>query len=121
LEKKKLGLNLEKVEKDIRREKKLLRSVKRRLDYIRIQLENLLEVNARQLEELSPLNFASSSKESMELRMCVMQMQEMSMSFSLQYLRLQSAIQQETREFTLLSNIMKARHEAAKNAINNIR
>ena len=50
-----------------------------------------------------------------------LQMNEMSRSFSLQYLAIQQKIQQETREFNLLSNIMKTRHEAAKNAINNIR
>jgi predicted nuclease of restriction endonuclease-like (RecB) superfamily len=48
-------------------------------------------------------------------------MEEMNHSFSLQYLGIQQKIQQETREFNLPSNIMKSRHEAAKNAINNIR
>jgi hypothetical protein len=47
--------------------------------------------------------------------------QEMQRRFSLQYLGLQVKIAQETREFNLLSNIMKTRHEAAKNAINNVR
>jgi len=49
------------------------------------------------------------------------QMQEMNRSFSLQYLQIQQKIQQETREFNLMSNIMKTKHDAAKNAINNIR
>lgn len=48
-------------------------------------------------------------------------LQQMNMSFSLQYLQIQQKIQQEAREFNLLSNIMKTRHEAAKNSINNIR
>ena len=48
-------------------------------------------------------------------------MQEMNRAFSMQYLGIQEKIQQETREFAMLSNIMKAKHEAAKNAINNIR
>ena len=46
---------------------------------------------------------------------------EMNQSYSLQYLAIQQKIQSETREYNLLSNIMKTRHEAAKNAINNIR
>jgi hypothetical protein len=46
---------------------------------------------------------------------------EMNQSFSMQYLMMQSKIQHETREFNLLSNIMKTKHEAAKNAVNNIR
>ena len=48
-------------------------------------------------------------------------MREMNQSFSMQYLALQQGIQQDTREFNLLSNIMKTKHEAAKNAVNNIR
>ena len=51
----------------------------------------------------------------------IIQMHEMNQSFSLQYLMMQQKIQQETREFNLISNIMKTRHEAAKNAINNVR
>jgi hypothetical protein len=49
------------------------------------------------------------------------QMQEMQMSFNLQYLRLQNKIAHENRQFTMVSNIMKNRHDTAKNAINNIR
>lgn len=48
-------------------------------------------------------------------------MQEMNRAFSMQYLGIQEKIQQETREFNLMSNIMKTKHEAAKNSINNIR
>jgi hypothetical protein len=43
--------------------------------------------------------------------------QEMSMRM----LRLQEAISEENRRYTALSNVMHARHEMAKNAINNIR
>lgn len=49
------------------------------------------------------------------------QLREMNASFSMQYLQMQQKIQQETREFNLLSNVMKTKHEAAKNAVNNIR
>jgi len=48
-------------------------------------------------------------------------MQEMSQSFNLQYLQLQQDMQQENRQFTLVSNIMKTKHDAVENAINNIR
>jgi hypothetical protein len=37
------------------------------------------------------------------------------------YLKLQEQMQAENRRFTTLSNVMKARHETAKNSINNIR
>ena len=48
-------------------------------------------------------------------------MQEMNQSFNLQYLMLQENMQQEQRQFSLLSNIMKTRHDGAKNVINNVR
>lgn len=48
-------------------------------------------------------------------------MQEMNHSFNLQYLQLQQKMQADNRRFTLMSNIMKTKHDTAKNAINNIR
>jgi len=49
------------------------------------------------------------------------EMQEMQMSFNLQYLMLQNKISEENRQFSMVSNIMKNKHETAKNSINNIR
>jgi hypothetical protein len=49
------------------------------------------------------------------------QMMEMNQSFNLQYLALQQAMQDENRQFSLVSNIMKNKHDTAKNSINNIR
>jgi hypothetical protein len=49
------------------------------------------------------------------------QMQEMNASFNLQYLSLQQKLQDESRRFRLLSNIMKTKHDTAKNAINTSR
>ncbi len=43
------------------------------------------------------------------------------MSFNLQYLQLQENMQQESRQRTMFSNIMKTKHDTAENAINNIR
>lgn len=40
---------------------------------------------------------------------------------SLQLIGLQQQIQEETRSFTLASNVLKARHDAAKNALGNLR
>ncbi len=48
-------------------------------------------------------------------------MTEQNNSFNQQYLALQNKMQQESREFTTISNIMKVRHDSAKAAINNIR
>ena len=48
-------------------------------------------------------------------------MTEMSQSFNLQYLDLQQQLQDENRRFTLVSNIMKTKHDTSKSAINNVR
>ncbi len=48
-------------------------------------------------------------------------MTEMSQSFNIQYLDLQKQMQDENRRYTLVSNIMKTKHDTAKSAINNIR
>jgi hypothetical protein len=40
---------------------------------------------------------------------------------SMHYLQLQQQIQEETRAFTTISNVLKARHDTVKNAINNVR
>lgn len=47
-------------------------------------------------------------------------LQQQSQSFNLQYLQLQESLQQESREFTTLSNVMKVKHDSAKAAIQNI-
>ena len=47
--------------------------------------------------------------------------EEMQQSFNLQYLQLQNNMQQQNREFTMVSNIMKVKHDTAKAAINNVR
>lgn len=40
---------------------------------------------------------------------------------SKQYLQLQVQMQQESREFNAISNVLKVRHDSAKAAINNVR
>ena len=42
------------------------------------------------------------------------------MSFNLQYLQLQNSMQNENRQFTMVSNIMKTKHDTAKNTISNV-
>jgi hypothetical protein len=49
------------------------------------------------------------------------QMPETQMSFNLQYLQLQSQMQNDNRQYTTVSNIMKTKHDTVKNSINNIR
>jgi hypothetical protein len=64
---------------------------------------------------------AAAGDSSAQMMMATKQMQEMNQSFNLQYLQLQQQMQADNRQFTLLSNIMKTKHDTAKNAINNVR
>lgn len=45
----------------------------------------------------------------------------MQQSFNQQYMALQNQMQRESRQFTTISNIMKTKHDTAKNAIANVR
>ena len=56
-----------------------------------------------------------------KLMLATREMQEMNMGFNLQYLQLQQAMQSQNRQFTLVSNIMKTKHDTAKAALQNIR
>jgi len=47
-------------------------------------------------------------------------LQEEARTFNLQYLQLQESMQRESREFTAVSNVMKAKHDTARAAIQNI-
>jgi predicted nucleic acid-binding Zn-ribbon protein len=49
------------------------------------------------------------------------QLQETQMSFSLQYLNLKEKMQNESRHFLLISNILKTKHDTVKNSISNVR
>ena len=64
---------------------------------------------------------AANGSESSQLMLATKKMQEMNQSFNLQYLQLQQKLQSDNRQFTLMSNIMKTKHDTAKNAINNVR
>jgi septal ring factor EnvC (AmiA/AmiB activator) len=56
-----------------------------------------------------------------QLLQATKQMQETQMSFNMQYLQLQNNMQNENRQFTMVSNIMKTKHDTVKNSISNIR
>lgn len=49
------------------------------------------------------------------------QMQQDNQIFNLQYMHLQQAMQADNRHFSTMSNLLKARHDTAKTAINNMR
>ena len=64
---------------------------------------------------------ASTRRPEDPLASATREMQEMNQSFSLQYLGLQQKIQNENRQFSMMSAVMKVKHDTAKAAINNIR
>jgi hypothetical protein len=47
-------------------------------------------------------------------------MQRENQVFNMQYLQLQTELQSDNRRFSTMSNLMKARHDTAKSAINNM-
>ena len=56
-----------------------------------------------------------------QLMQATQNMQETQMGFNLQYLQLQNSMQNENRQFTMVSNIMKTKQDTVKNSISNIR
>jgi hypothetical protein len=66
-------------------------------------------------------NSGSTSSSCQQLMSATQAMQEMQMSFNMQYLQLQNSLQNDNRQFSMVSNIMKTRHGTVKNMIGNIR
>jgi hypothetical protein len=64
---------------------------------------------------------ASSGTSSSDLMQATQQMQQMQMSFNLQYLALQEQMQNDAREYTALSNVLKARYDTMKGILANIK
>jgi hypothetical protein len=95
-----------------------------RLVELQGQLDGLvatLETAARTcVDELQDEMRSASPSADQAIRQ-VQKMQEMNMSFNMQYLQLQQKMQDESRRFTLLANVMKTKHDTAKNSIQNVR
>ena len=79
------------------------------------EFEELLNTLSRKLDEIA----ARAGKA--PLRDYSASIQEAYRSFDLEYLILQKKISQDNRQFTMISNIMKTKHDTARSAINNIR
>ncbi|GAA0878854.1 hypothetical protein GCM10009119_18220 [Algoriphagus jejuensis] len=117
--------------KEIRKELKQME--KERLDL----LEKMQELDSRQMNLIQSLekvesiydgvNSAltpTSSKKGKSLSpagFAAKQLQETQISFNLQYLQLQQQMQSENRSYEAISDIMKTKHDTAKNSISNIR
>ena len=72
-------------------------------------------------KNLPYLRAQAGGNELVALVRAVKELSEMNQSFNMQYLQLQQQMQDENRRFSLLSNIMKEKHDTAKNSISNLR
>lgn len=75
---------------------------------------------SKKIEDLSKLAVQKGTSQA-ELMQATKNLQETQMSFNLQYLQLQNSMQNENRQFTMVSNVMKTKHATAKNIISNIK
>ena len=75
---------------------------------------------SRKIDDLSKLAVQKGTSQA-ELAQATKNLQETQMSFNLQYLQLQTSMQNENRQFTMVSNVMKTKHDTAKNIISNIK
>jgi len=64
---------------------------------------------------------ASSGTSPSDLMQATQQMQEMQMSFNLQYLQLQEQMQNDSRQYTVLSTVMKTRYDTMKAILANLK
>lgn len=69
----------------------------------------------------APIGAAGGGGSQSQLLAATKQLQETQMRFNLQYLQLQSQMQNENRSYTAVSNIMKTKHDTVKNSISNVR
>jgi len=100
--------------------KRLIIALERDLKSLETKQQNLIRVNEKSLRLYFKLTTAMEDYTA-QIMNATREMQEMQMSFNLQYLALQNAIQHENRQFSMISNIMKTKHDTVKNSIENIR
>lgn len=64
---------------------------------------------------------AAGGSQSAQLMLATQHMQDMNNMFNLQYLQIQQSMQRDSREFTMISNIMKTKHDTARNSLSNLK
>jgi hypothetical protein len=81
------------------------------------QVVSMAANGLRGFTETAPNGLGGARGEQMDK---MWKMQEENQMFNLQYMQLQQELQADNRQFSTLSNLMKARHDTAKSAINNM-
>lgn len=84
------------------------------------ELESTTKDYSEKLLKLIDSNIAPDRGQS-DLKVVLKEIKELHFAFNLQHLALQQDMQSQNRQFTMVSNIMKTKHDTEKNAINNIR
>ncbi|MCJ7771967.1 MAG: hypothetical protein MUP22_02415 [Desulfobacterales bacterium] len=85
-----------------------------------IQEKNLVNEYKANLD--ASINLIQSNLQNVEtILTAIRQIQRITQRFNMQSVALQEAIQKESRNFQTLSNICKMRHDAAMNAVRNIK
>ncbi len=64
---------------------------------------------------------ASGGDASAQMMMATHHMQELNQQFNLGYLQLQQTTQNDSRRFTAISNVMKTKHDTARNSLSNLK
>jgi len=103
--------------------KALRRNAQLPADVIKILSASSRGLSQQEIEALGTYvsgEISSERSNDSSLMQATQQMQETQMSFNLQYLQVQSEMQNQNRNFTTVSNIMKTKHDTVKNTISNI-
>jgi hypothetical protein len=64
---------------------------------------------------------AAAGDPNAQMMMATRQMQELNQQFNLQYLQLQEKMQHESRAYTVMSNVMKQKHDTSRNTLSNLK
>ncbi len=64
---------------------------------------------------------AAGGDSSAQMMLATRHMQDMNNKFNIQYLQIQQTMQKDSREFNMISNIMKTKHDTARNSLSNLK
>ena len=113
-------LQVQKELQQLEQQKKQLLAMMQSFNEQQKNLTSRVEKLEKRYTTLNATTAAAGSSQSSLLN-ATQQMQETQMAFNLQYLQLQTQMQNENRSYIAVSNIMKTKHDTVKNSISNIR
>lgn len=84
------------------------------------QVEKMFVALSQKVSALGKLSSARGRSQG-QVDAATRELVEMNQSFNLQYLGLQNQMQNENRQYSAVSNVIKGKHAAAQNSLGNIR